>query len=432
LDDFICAFFSDKKTPKSLIVFVNPFGGEKKAMQVYERIAKPLFEMAGIEVNCVVSQRARQITDLIMSMRLDIYDGICCVGGDGTFSEVFNGLLQRESQDGAVTRPSLPIGIIPAGSTDTVAFCLHNTSDIQTCVLAIVLGSTRGLDLASVVGQNGMKKFYASMFSFGFLGDVAWDSENYRYLGKKRYDFSGFKIFLKNRGYSAKVAILLDEDANNASYRERCLENCQHCSKATKSEAESEVTLDDTKRWKTINGKFFMINVANISCACHRSKNGVAHAHLADGFLDITLVRHTGFWNNLRLLIALKAGEAVSWRFLKKFRKADRFFFQDRLPFVENFRARRFQFWKLDDEQSAKLNSSASSGDNSLANSTQQFDGHHFGNDGDVQQQALWNCDGEKVDCADCVVRSHLQLIRVFRRGGGCGGNNAAQTIALN
>jgi hypothetical protein len=122
-------------------------------------------------------------------------------------------------------------------------------------------------------------------------------------------------------------------------------------------------------------------------------------------------------------------------RFSSDSPEGDRFSFQDRLPFVENFRARRFQFRKIDDEQCAKLSSSASavdgsfSGDSSMANSTQQFGGHHFGSEDAVEQQALWNCDGEKVDCADCVVRSHLQLVRVFRRGGG---NNAAQTIALN
>lgn len=84
-----------------------------------------------------------------------------------------------------------PIGIIPAGSTDTVAYCLNGTCDIPTTVLNIVLGQLNGLDLSSVSNQNGLLKFYASVMSYGFLGDVAIESEKFRWMGPKRYDYSG-------------------------------------------------------------------------------------------------------------------------------------------------------------------------------------------------------------------------------------------------
>lgn len=83
------------------------------------------------------------------------------------------------------------IGIIPAGSTDTVAYCLNGTCDVRTTVLNIVLGQVDGLDLSSVSNQNGLLKFYASVMSYGFLGDVAIESEKFRWMGPKRYDYSG-------------------------------------------------------------------------------------------------------------------------------------------------------------------------------------------------------------------------------------------------
>lgn len=59
---------------------------------------------------------------------------------------------------------------------------------------------------------------------------------------------------------------------------------------------------------KTINGKFFMVNGANISCACPRSPNGFSkYCHLCDGYIDLILVRHTTFLNNLRLLLAMSS-----------------------------------------------------------------------------------------------------------------------------
>lgn len=86
-----------------------------------------------------------------------------------------------------------PLGIIPGGSTDTVAYCLNGTCDIRTIVLNIVLGQVHGLDLSSVSNPNGLLKFYASVMSYGFLGDVAVESENFRWMGPKRYDYSGKK-----------------------------------------------------------------------------------------------------------------------------------------------------------------------------------------------------------------------------------------------
>lgn len=87
-----------------------------------------------------------------------------------------------------------PLGIIPAGSTDTVAYCLNGTCDVCTIVLNIVLGQINGMDLASASNQNGLIKFYASVMSYGFLGDVAVESEKYRWMGPARYDYSGKEL----------------------------------------------------------------------------------------------------------------------------------------------------------------------------------------------------------------------------------------------
>lgn len=69
---------------------------------------------------------------------------------------------------------------------------------------------------------------------------------------------------------------------------------------------------DDNKQtehqMKTINGKFFMVNGANISCACPRSPNGFSkYCHLCDGYIDLILVRHTSFFNNIRFLLAMSS-----------------------------------------------------------------------------------------------------------------------------
>lgn len=287
----------------------------------------------------------------------------------------------------------MPIGVIPAGSTDTVAYCLNGTTDIQTNVLNIVLGQINGLDLSSVSNQNGLMKFYASVMSYGFLGDVAIESEKFRWMGPKRYDYSGFKKLLLNRGYEGEITMQLAPSDNTPAKGPACLENCQMClsnerpstmmtttttsvtphsqiankvnnqtnrtatvitntdekfgdsnenenhtssskyslfkksaivtsgnklaaisslknyNNATNNGGHTIEHNDETMLTaKTINGKFFMVNGANISCACSRSPNGFSkYCHLCDGYIDLILVRHTTFFNNIKLLLAMSS-----------------------------------------------------------------------------------------------------------------------------
>lgn len=190
---------------------------------------------------------------------------------------------------------------------------------------------------------------YASVMSYGFLGDVSKEAEHYRSLGPKRYDYVGVKKFFKNAGYEAEIRILLDKEEEDEDKEDRkcnnknnnnsnglaveggkCLENCERCAMAISAEDErdsrgireelkeldnssqssssDEIVAENGGRWKVIRGKFFMVCGANISCACDRSPQGMSpNCHLGDGCLDLILVNHSSFLNNLRLASRLSA-----------------------------------------------------------------------------------------------------------------------------
>ena len=63
--------------------------------------------------------------------------------------QVFNALISRTARDNKVDlndrqanvpSPELRVGLIPAGSTDCVAMCLHGNRDPTTAALHIALG----------------------------------------------------------------------------------------------------------------------------------------------------------------------------------------------------------------------------------------------------------------------------------------------------
>lgn len=80
------------------------------------------------------------------------------------------------------------------GSTDTIAYCVHGTTDVQTAVLNIIFGDHLGLDLVSVYEGNHLLRLYASVLSYGYLGDIALHSERLRWMGPQRYNYCGMPV----------------------------------------------------------------------------------------------------------------------------------------------------------------------------------------------------------------------------------------------
>ncbi|KAG5892276.1 hypothetical protein JTB14_036242 [Gonioctena quinquepunctata] len=355
-----------KKRPTHLLLFVNPFGGKRNAMQIYEKFAKRLFHTAGIDVTVNVSQRKDQIRDYVINHNLDAFDSVACVGGDGTVSELFNGLVLRECRTKGIDpndisqslpKPRIPVGIIPGGSTDTIAYCINGTTDVTTAVLHIIFGDTLGLDLVSVYDEHTLLRLYASVLSYGYLGDVAYHSDRYRWMGPRRYDFSGFKKLVGNKGYRGELAVYSETETVDEMV---CQENCEKC-QSTQSEKIDQLSC----KWRTISGKFFMISGANITCACSRSPKGIApYSHVGDGMVHLVLVKHTSVLNNFRLLLRLSSANSNV----------------NDLPFVETLTAREFCF-RADEDQSK------------------------------------WNCDGEVQQQTNIRAKVRCQLLRILSRG---------------
>ncbi|ANM69998.1 Diacylglycerol kinase family protein [Arabidopsis thaliana] len=98
-------------------------------------------------------------------------------------------------------------GLIPAGSTDAIVMCTTGARDPVTSALHIILGRKLFLDAMQVVRWKTAStstiepyiRYAASFAGYGFYGDVISESEKYRWMGPKRYDYVGTKIFLKHR-----------------------------------------------------------------------------------------------------------------------------------------------------------------------------------------------------------------------------------------
>ena len=92
----------------------------------------------------------------------DRYDLVAAAGGDGTVNEVVNGLV------GEGERASLPLGIIPIGSGNDLAFGLGIREAPEEAVARIFTGQRRPLDLARVTDDRGQSRVFQNNLGIGF------------------------------------------------------------------------------------------------------------------------------------------------------------------------------------------------------------------------------------------------------------------------
>uniref|UniRef100_A0A8B9P1G9 DAGKc domain-containing protein n=1 Tax=Apteryx owenii TaxID=8824 RepID=A0A8B9P1G9_APTOW len=118
--------------PKSLKVFVNPSSHKREATHVYYEQVAPLFQLADIKTDVTVTEYEGHALSVLKECELWAFDGIVCVGGDGSVSEIAHGLLLKAQIDAGkdtdyVLRPvraPLPLGVIPAGEAkNTITVC---------------------------------------------------------------------------------------------------------------------------------------------------------------------------------------------------------------------------------------------------------------------------------------------------------------------
>ena len=137
---------------KKLLFILNPVAGQKKANKSLPEIVM-LFNQAGYEVITHVTDSSGSATRAVQTLGLEA-DLIVCCGGDGTLSETVTGLI-RSGLD-------VPIGYIPAGTTNDFASSLGISSNVLQAARDILEGEPVAYD----VGRFG-SRYFSYVASFG-------------------------------------------------------------------------------------------------------------------------------------------------------------------------------------------------------------------------------------------------------------------------
>eukprot|EP00850_Spirogloea_muscicola_P020112 SM000207S06187 [mRNA] locus=s207:141330:144158:- [translate_table: standard] len=193
---------------RRVLVVANPKSGNGRALRLYRRDVQPILELGGFDCTLVETLNAGHARKLAAAMDLSACpDGIVCVGGDGIVNEVVNGLLARK--DAGSLLP-VPIGIVPAGSDNSLAWSVLGIRDPLSAALAIVKGGTIAVDTLLVqAGGAGPAHAGLCIAYFGFMSDVLELATQYQArFGPLRYAVAGAVKILQLPCYRMDIEYL--------------------------------------------------------------------------------------------------------------------------------------------------------------------------------------------------------------------------------
>jgi diacylglycerol kinase (ATP) len=127
-------------------IILNPYSGRYTGQRRWPE-AQAALQAAGFAYELASTARPGHARELARDAALAGCSPIIAAGGDGTVSEVVNGLADAAGQDSG---PLGPIGILPVGTANDIVDTLGIPRDLTAAAQVLAHGHTRLMDLGEV------------------------------------------------------------------------------------------------------------------------------------------------------------------------------------------------------------------------------------------------------------------------------------------
>ncbi len=178
---------------KNMLFIINPYSGKMKIKPVLLDIIH-MFNEAGYNTRVQTTLCRGHATEIAANAPSDT-DLIVVSGGDGTLNEVLTGLLQSDKR--------LPVGYIPAGSTNDFASTFGFSTDPKLAAQGVIDGSEFDID----VGLFNNERYFSYIASFGVFTAASYNTPQVfkNTFGHLAYVLEGMKDITKITPYQVRV-----------------------------------------------------------------------------------------------------------------------------------------------------------------------------------------------------------------------------------
>ena len=183
---------------KKLLLILNPSAGTKKAAKALPEILGE-FNRADYDVRVYVTAGPGDGTQAVEKLASGM-DLVVCCGGDGTFNETITGLMNAGLQ--------IPVGYIPAGSTNDFAASLGLSLDCVEAARQIVAGKPEAFDAGRFDSR-----YFTYVASFGAFTKASYQTPQSakNLLGQLAYVLEGIHELPQLRKHRVKLTLDSEE-----------------------------------------------------------------------------------------------------------------------------------------------------------------------------------------------------------------------------
>jgi diacylglycerol kinase (ATP) len=177
-------------------IIVNPYAGRWKAQAAIPDIERAC-QKIGLDYELVVTDGPGHGIELACQAALAGFSPIVSAGGDGSISEVVNGLMQAAGDEAAV-----PLGVIPLGTADDFADMLGLEKGVEAACRVILAGHTRVVDVGCVNGR-----FFDNNSAMGLEPMVTITERRMKRIkGTPRYILAALKAIVNHEPWRVRMA----------------------------------------------------------------------------------------------------------------------------------------------------------------------------------------------------------------------------------
>jgi YegS/Rv2252/BmrU family lipid kinase len=259
------------------MVVCNPVSGSGKGRACLAVVRRALDD-AGVTYAYDVTRGRGHAAQLARSAVCSGCSAVVAIGGDGTFFEVVNGVMNPAEVDGGQEPSRVAVGLVQAGRGSDFGRSIGVPADMEEASERLLDGRTRVIDLgfATFLGFDGKERsrYFANAAGLGFDGEVTLRAN------------AGPRIFGSTIPYLNSLVRTL------IKYRNKRI----------------SVKLDGAEPWSAVANSIVIANGQYFGGGMKIAPD----AHLSDGLLNITLLGDLGKVDLIRNLPRVYDGSHVT------------------------------------------------------------------------------------------------------------------------
>lgn len=177
---------------KKIKLIYNSVAGQSKFKYFLDTVIEK-FMAAGLEVSIFRASKKSNLYEYLKNIEDDTY-GIVVAGGDGTINRVVNVMMKNNIK--------VPLGIIPAGTSNDFAKHIEMPTNFSKCIDKILAGNIQEVDVGLV-----NDKYFINVCSAGLFTNASQkvDVVLKNIIGKISYFIEGARQMFKFKPFYVKI-----------------------------------------------------------------------------------------------------------------------------------------------------------------------------------------------------------------------------------